>query len=78
VAALFPPQHREWALPTMLAEYAQLAREAAEANENYEQYLLRLPSSASWWRPQRACNREVVARGAFVVYTNHADNRSRD
>jgi DNA replication protein DnaC len=29
-------------LPTMLAEYAQLSREAADANENYEQYLLRL------------------------------------
>lgn len=29
-------------LPTMLAEYAALAREAATANENYEQYLLRL------------------------------------
>jgi len=26
----------------MLSEYAQLAREAAEANENYEQFLLRL------------------------------------
>lgn len=26
----------------MLAEYAQLSREAADANENYEQYLLRL------------------------------------
>ena len=29
-------------LPTMLAEYAQLSREAANQNENYEQYLLRL------------------------------------
>ena len=29
-------------LPTMLAEYAKLSREAAEADENYEQYLLRL------------------------------------
>jgi DNA replication protein DnaC len=29
-------------LPTMLAEYAQLSREAADADENYEQYLLRL------------------------------------
>ena len=29
-------------LPTMLSEYAKLSREAAEANEHYEQYLLRL------------------------------------
>lgn len=29
-------------LPTMLAEYAQLSREAAEQNEDYQQYLLRL------------------------------------
>jgi DNA replication protein DnaC len=29
-------------LPTMLSEYAQLSREAADASENYEQYLLRL------------------------------------
>jgi len=29
-------------LPTILAEYAQLSREAANQNENYEQYLLRL------------------------------------
>jgi DNA replication protein DnaC len=29
-------------LPTMLAEYAQLSREAANQDENYEQYLLRL------------------------------------
>jgi DNA replication protein DnaC len=29
-------------LPTMLSEYAQLSREAADADETYEQYLLRL------------------------------------
>jgi DNA replication protein DnaC len=29
-------------LPTMLAEFAQLSREAAAQDENYEQYLLRL------------------------------------
>ena len=29
-------------LPTMLAEFAKLAQEAASANEDYEQYLLRL------------------------------------
>ena len=29
-------------LPTMVAEFEKLAREAAAANEGYEQYLLRL------------------------------------
>jgi DNA replication protein DnaC len=29
-------------LPTMLAEYSKLSREAADADENYDQYLLRL------------------------------------
>ena len=29
-------------LPTMLAEYAKLSREAADADEHYDQYLLRL------------------------------------
>jgi DNA replication protein DnaC len=29
-------------LPTILGEYAQLSREAADADENYEQYQLRL------------------------------------
>ena len=29
-------------LPTMLAEFEKLAREAAAANEDYQQYLLRL------------------------------------
>ena len=42
-------------LPTMLAEYAALAREAATANENYEQYLLRLTEL------------EVAARSANVL-----------
>ena len=29
-------------LPTMLSEFAKLSREAADADESYEQYLLRL------------------------------------
>ncbi|MGZ3354949.1 MAG: IS21-like element helper ATPase IstB [Isosphaeraceae bacterium] len=33
---------RQLRLPTMHAEFAKLAREAAAANENYQQYLLRL------------------------------------
>jgi DNA replication protein DnaC len=42
-------------LPTMHAEFAALAREAANANENYEQYLLRLTEM------------EVAARAANVL-----------
>src|SRR5215472_16619979 len=42
-------------LPTMNAEFAALAREAAAANENYEQYLLRLTEV------------EVAARAANVL-----------
>jgi DNA replication protein DnaC len=42
-------------LPTMAAEFEKLAREAASANESYEQYLLRLTEL------------EVAARGANAV-----------
>ena len=42
-------------LPTMHAEFEKLAREAATANENYEQYLLRLTEL------------EVAARSANVL-----------
>jgi DNA replication protein DnaC len=42
-------------LPTMHAEFEKLAREAASANENYEQYLLRLTEL------------EVMARSANVL-----------
>ena len=42
-------------LPTMHAEFEALAREAATANENYQQYLLRLTEL------------EVAARAANVL-----------
>jgi len=42
-------------LPTMAAEFEKLAREAANANESYEQYMLRLTEL------------EVAARGANAV-----------
>ena len=44
-------------LPTMHAEFEKLAREAAQANEGYEQYLLRLTEL------------EVAARAANAVQT---------
>jgi hypothetical protein len=40
-------------LPAVAAEFAKLAREAAEANEGYEQYLLRLTELEV---AARACN----------------------
>ena|ERR1035437_2395741 len=42
-------------LPTMLSEFAKLSREAADADESYEQYLLRL------------CELEVAQRSANAV-----------
>src|ERR1700732_527086 len=44
-------------LPAMAAEFTKLAREAAEANEGYEQYLLRLTEL------------EVAARSSNAVQT---------
>src|SRR2546428_1271986 len=44
-------------LPTMGAEFAKLAREAAAANEGYEQYVLRLTEL------------EVAARSSKAVQT---------
>ena len=40
--ALLRANLKQLRLPTMAAEFEKLAREAAAANENYEQYLLRL------------------------------------
>lgn len=42
-------------LPTMLSEFAKLSREAADADESYEQYLLRL------------CELEVAQRSANAI-----------
>jgi DNA replication protein DnaC len=54
-------------LPTMLSEYAQLAREAAEANENYEQYLLRLTELEVAKRSANALVSRIKAAGFPVL-----------
>jgi DNA replication protein DnaC len=54
-------------LPTMLAEYAQLAREAAEANENYEQFLLRLTELEVAKRSANALAGRIKAPGFPVL-----------
>jgi DNA replication protein DnaC len=55
--ALLRANLKQLRLPTMGAEFAKLAREAAAANEGYEQYLLRLTEL------------EVAARSSKAVQT---------
>jgi DNA replication protein DnaC len=54
-------------LPTMLAEYAQLSREAAEQNENYEQYLLRLTELEVATRSANALSARIKNAGFPVL-----------
>jgi hypothetical protein len=51
-------------LPAMGAEFAKLAREAADANEDYEQYLLRLTELEVAAAPATPC-RHASAPPAF-------------
>ena len=55
--ALLRANLKQLRLPTMAAEFEKLAREAAAANENFEQYLLRLTEL------------EVAARGSKALQT---------
>jgi DNA replication protein DnaC len=50
-------------LPTMLAEYAKLSREAAEADEAYDQYLLRLTELEVATRSANALSARIKAAG---------------
>jgi hypothetical protein len=50
-------------LPTMGAEFAKLAREASAANEDYEQYLLRLTELEVAARSRQARRRGPVHGG---------------
>src|SRR5271163_4206769 len=50
-------------LPTMGAEFEKLAREAAEANEAYEQYLLRLTELEVATRATNAIQTRIRAAG---------------
>ena len=54
-------------LPTMLAEYAQLSREAADAGENYEQYLLRLTELEVATRSANALTARIKGAGFPVL-----------
>jgi DNA replication protein DnaC len=54
-------------LPTMLAEYAKLAREAADADESYEQYLLRLSEMEVATRSANAIGARIKAAGFPVL-----------
>jgi DNA replication protein DnaC len=50
-------------LPTMLAEYAKLSREAADADEGYDQYLLRLTELEVATRSANALASRIKAAG---------------
>jgi DNA replication protein DnaC len=54
-------------LPTMTAEFEKLAREAAAANEGYEQYLLRLTELEIAARATNAIRTRVQSAGFPVV-----------
>lgn len=54
-------------LPAMGAEFAKLAREAADANEDYEQYLLRLTELEVAARASNAVQARLRAAGFPVV-----------
>ncbi len=54
-------------LPTVAAEFEKLAREAAEANEGYEQYLLRLTELEVTTRSTNALRTRIKA-AAFPVH----------
>jgi DNA replication protein DnaC len=53
-------------LPSMLAEFEKLAREAAAANEDYQQYLLRLTELELATRQGNALNAKIK-QAAFAV-----------
>jgi len=50
-------------LPTMLAEYSKLSREAADADENYDQYLLRLTELEVATRSANALSARIKSAG---------------
>jgi DNA replication protein DnaC len=51
------------ALPTMLAEYGKLSREPADADENYDQYLLRLTELEVATRSANALSARIKSAG---------------
>ncbi len=65
-ALLLRANLKQLRLPTMLAEFEKLAREAGQANENYEQYLLRLTELETATRSANALQARIK-RAAFPV-----------
>ena len=70
-------------LPTMLAEFEKLSREAAAANEDYPQYLLRLTELELATRQSNALKNRIkqadfpvilVVAGAFSIFTTPLEN----
>ncbi len=66
-ALLLRANLKQLRLPTMLAEFEKLAREAAEANQGYEQYLLHLTESEVATRSANALRARIKA-AAFPVH----------
>lgn len=65
-ALLLKTNLKQLRLPTMLAEFAKLSREAAAANEDYPQYLLRLTELELATRQSNAL-RARIKQAAFPV-----------
>src|SRR3990172_9323023 len=58
---------KQWRLPTIGAEFEKLAREAAEAQEGYDAYLLRLTELEVAARSSNALQARIKAAG-FPVH----------
>lgn len=64
--ALLRVNLKQLRLPSMSAEFEKLAREAASANESFEQYLLRLTELEVQSRSSKAVQRRIT-QGGFPV-----------
>lgn len=61
--ALLKANLKQLRLPTMLCEYEQLAREAAQSNQTFEQFLLRLTEMEVSVRLSNALNKRIHNAG---------------
>lgn len=62
-------------LPTILAEYSKLSREAADPDEAYDQYLLRLTELEVAIRPPAAMDAKASNSGRSVQNRLHEPQR---
>ena len=65
--ALLRANLKQLRLPTMAAEFEKLAREAAAANESFEQYLLRLTELETTARSSKAVQTRIHQAGFPVA-----------